>query len=232
MTDSNNKTSSIAWGDFYKGLEDSVNFFPENFIARIFLSKHPVQFLEGCYDGLSILDLGCGHGRHLPFLSNIGFANVDGLEVSADQVAKLQQQFPQSRFYCGTSSDIGTDDGVYDFVMACNSLYYIDDMRAGFSANIRECSRILKEGGSFIFSMIGAQHSILSHCKREDEYAILTNDFLGFRDGTILRPLWNPEEMPLLLEGFIIEKSGEILETCEGSVRHLHYFVARKTEQE
>ncbi len=222
------KNASGAWSAYYKDNSHKNNIFPESFIARIFLSTSPVSYLEQNFSGKKILDLGCGHGRHIPFLSGLGL-HVDGMEVSEEQVNSLRGLYPSQNFYCGKSASIPSEDRSYDYVMACNSIYYIDDLSIGFSKHLEEVYRVLKDDGIFIFSMVGAQHSILQRCDRVGEYAHLNYDFLGFREGTVIRPLWNKSEaQDILSPYFHLHKSGEILETSEEFVRHIHYMVAHK----
>lgn len=221
------KTSSSAWGGFYKTLENPVNFFPENFIARIFLSKNPVQCLEHDFKGKRLLDIGCGHGRHIPFFESLGL-QVDGLEVTDEQVKALQQTFPTLNFYKGKSASIPVADAQYDYLAAVNAIYYVDDLESGFEANIKECTRLLKSGGYFIFSMVGAEHSLIQNAHIENKYAQIQQDFLGFRNDTWLRPLWDKDELADLLPGLELQKTGEVKETLDGFVRHIYYCVAKK----
>ncbi|MBX2833447.1 MAG: class I SAM-dependent methyltransferase [Micavibrio sp.] len=220
-------TGGQAWSGFYADLHDPINFFPENFVSRVFLSEKPVSFLDKSYRGEKILDIGCGYGRHIPFLRTLGL-DVSGLEVSEELVVRLQSDFPDSHFYCGLSSKTPCKDDTFDMLLACNSIYYleseVDDIRQNFS----ECARILNNNGVFIFSMLGAKHSILKGSMKRKENAVIKQDFLGFRNETVIRPLWTKNDIFEVVDNlFDIEKRGEILEECEGFVRHLHYFVAR-----
>lgn len=220
--------SAKAWGEYYKSLTTPNNYYPESFVSRIFLSEKPVKFLDKNYKEKKILDLGCGHGRHIPFLVNQGF-NVTGLEVTQEQIAILEEIFPNQNFITGHSANIPSQNNSFDYILACNSIYYLKDPSDCFSKHLSESCRILKQGGILIFSMIGAQHSILNQCSKENENAILKNDFLGFRKNTAMRPLWNKSEIDILLEdAFKLENRGEIIETCNGHTRHLHYIVAQK----
>lgn len=222
------KQASVAWAAYYKDRPQWENIFPESFMARIFLSRSPIRYLDQDFEDKMLLDLGCGHGRHIPFLDGLGF-NVSGLEVAQEQVESLTNRFPEQQFLCGSSAHIPTPDQSYDIVTACNSLYYIDDINEGFEAHLNEVARVLKDVGILVFSMVGAQHSILKNCEKQGDYARLKYDFLGFREDTLIRPLWDKAELNALLKPhFDLQKSGEIIETSEGFVRHIHYMVAYK----
>ena len=155
------KKTSTAWTQFYLNNNNSNNFFPDSFVNRILQSTLPVKYLNQDFKNKLILDLGCGHGRNIPFLKSLNF-KVTGLEISNEQVVFLKKQFSECNFLKGTSSSIPVEEKSFDYVLACNSIYYLENKNMSIIDNFKECKRVLKKNGIFIFSMVGKKHSILN----------------------------------------------------------------------
>lgn len=227
MTSETPKVDTVSkWEEFYRRSGGKPhNFYPENFVARVFLSSAPVKFLDDDYNARTILDLGAGHGRHIPFLRQLGFS-VTGLEVSADQVSRLQEIFPDCTFTEGSSRETTLPDKAFDYVLACNSIYYLEP-GSSFEDHMREMSRILKPRGHIVFSMLGTRHlALLDADKQGDGTYIVKSDFLNFREGVTIRPFTAGDDHSLFKQ-FEILHHGEIVETVSSTCRHIHYFVAR-----
>lgn len=225
-----NVSGANSWAKHYdkNSAIQARNFYPENYVTRVFLSKSPIQFLTGDYQGKSILDIGCGHGRHIPFLQQCGL-NVTGLEVSEQQVEKLKQDFNSQAFVCGLASDIPCPSSSFDFILASNSIYYLTSEKEQISSHFAECARVLKQDGRLIFTMLGERHSIFkgADMKLSSNRIRIEQDFLGFRNGVdiyVYREGCEQEIMP----DFEVLHHGEIVETVDDTCRHMHYFVAQK----
>lgn len=220
--------ATSQWSAFYGRGMTSANYLPENFVARVFLSRAPVRFLEQNYDGKAILDLGCGHGRHIPFLLSLGF-DVTGLEISDDQVSRLRETFPNQRFVLGSSLETTLEASSFDFILACNSIYYLNGTST-LGDHIRECGRILRPAGKLVFSMLGEQHSLFEDGKNLRDGTIeIRTDFLGFREGVRVRLFRKDDDPAALLPGFEVTHHGEIVESVAATCRHIHYFVAESS---
>ena len=220
--------ASQAWSAHYDREHAPSRYCPENFVVRVLCSNAPVCFLpDKAFSGRRVLDLGCGHGRHIPLLSDLGF-EVMGLEVSDPLVEHLRRTFPDARFVRGRNAAIPLKDGSLDMILAVNAIYYLDDPATAIAAVMAEAARVLKPGGALVCSFVGHRHSILDHAERVGDAAVIRNDALGFRNGTALRPLWENERLADVLTPFAFHRGGHIFETAEGHRRHLHYAVAFK----
>jgi len=227
--------ASLKWSNYYKSIDQSQNYYPESFVHRVFSSKKPVQFINDEYVGKSILDLGCGHGRNIPFLSSLGLI-LFGLEVSDSQVSLLKSIFPDFSFFKGTNLNIPIKDSFFDYVLACNSIYYIDDINKSFSDHLLEVKRVLKKNGVFVLSMLGKKHSIFKNSTEiKKNYFHIEEDFLNFRNGVYIRQFDAKTEDPNeLFSGFKINSFAEISESVQlpdsqnSFNRHLYYFVLIK----
>lgn len=220
------RSADLAWAEFYNNLSKTNNFYPENFVTRVFLSRSPVAFLPQEYQGKSILDIGCGHGRNIPFLKNNGF-NVTGLEVSDEQVGKLHNSLPGANYIKGTAKQLPCSDNEFDYALACNSIYYLTTEQHNIKSHFDEVRRVVKSKGYFVFSMLGEQHSIFNDSKPNDIGVYTINsDFLRFRQGIKIQG-YRDEVLKEYLQGYELLHHGEVLETVSGTCRHIHYFVAQ-----
>ena len=219
--------NSSPWQDFFN-YAGSGRPIPEGFVARVFLSKSPVRFLRS-YDfkGKNALDLGCGGGRHSIFLSQLGFI-TSACEVNDEIVQTLIERFPHLHFFKGSSHGIDAPDQSYDCILGANSIYYLNEGGHSLEAALQEIHRVTKIGGFVVASLVGEDHFCIAGSTRErDNTAKMVSDPLGLRTESRIRPLWNDEEPRAILEldgKFELHKSAELRESCDGYVRHLHYF--------
>jgi len=102
--------------------------------------------------GMDILDLGVGGGRTTPYLSAIASRYV-GVDYSEEMVLACRSRFPHLEFELADAADLSQfPDASFDAVifsfngMDCLAPY-------GKRENcLRECHRVLKRGGVYIFS--------------------------------------------------------------------------------
>jgi SAM-dependent methyltransferase len=101
---------------------------------------------------MSILDLGVGGGRTTPYLSEIASHYV-GIDYAEEMIRVCRTKFPNLQFDVTDASDLsGFADASFDAVIfSFNGIDYLapDEKR---EVCLRECYRVLKKGGIFIFS--------------------------------------------------------------------------------
>jgi ubiquinone/menaquinone biosynthesis C-methylase UbiE len=102
--------------------------------------------------GMAILDLGVGGGRTTPYLSEIASHYV-GLDYSAEMIEVCRAKFPDLQFVVADASDLSSFlDGSFDAVVfSFNGLGHLSPDEKRLQC-LRECRRVLKPGGIFIFS--------------------------------------------------------------------------------
>lgn len=123
------------------------------------------EYLFDCYvaPGSRILDLGVGSGRTYPALS----VNADryvGIDYSHRMIEAARRNHPQGSFEFGDASDLSRfDDASFDVVVfSYNGLDYLTPDSSRWTA-LAEIHRVLRPGGTFIFSTHNPRSVIRRH---------------------------------------------------------------------
>ncbi|ELZ86053.1 hypothetical protein C453_09558 [Haloferax elongans ATCC BAA-1513] len=105
------------------------------------------QILEDAVDPTaSVLELGCGSGRHLSHLRDNGFENVHGIDINADSFEVMQEAYPElaasGTFYAAAIEDIVEefDDGQFDVVYSIETLQHIHPDDAWVFEELARCT--------------------------------------------------------------------------------------------
>ncbi len=104
-----------------------------------------VEFLEGCTG--SLLDMGCGNGRHTSIAREMGLDAV-GLDASRN-LLKIASEKMDSDFVRGDVKEPPFQDGSFDNVIYVAAIHHLSE---GSGKSLREVRRVLKEGGRVLVS--------------------------------------------------------------------------------
>lgn len=165
--------------------------YPSEWVIRTLLGNYPRLSLDkGSYAGANILDIGFGDGRNWPLLRNVSF-NVYGVEIT-EKIIELGEERARSlgmdvTLRLGSNNSIPFDDGLFDYILASSSCYYVD---AGttFADNLKEYWRVLKPGGFLLASLPEATNAIFDGCvELGDGHVEIRNDPWGLRNGYIFK---------------------------------------------
>ncbi|KXK10218.1 MAG: Ubiquinone/menaquinone biosynthesis C-methyltransferase UbiE [Microgenomates bacterium OLB23] len=118
--------------------------------ALLIAEIEQLQTLQG-----TIVDLGCGTGRLSNKLSELGYADVIGLDSSEIQIEKAREGDKSEQVvYMQTSwKETGLPDSSAKIVYALGRSLPHTERRRDFQDVLREVGRIVKEGGEFFFDM-------------------------------------------------------------------------------
>ncbi|QDX41305.1 class I SAM-dependent methyltransferase [Salarchaeum sp. JOR-1] len=82
-------------------------------------------------DDASILELGCGSGRHLAQLRDRGFEDLHGIDINAESFDVMAEHFPglhdTGTFHAGALEDVLPEfkDGAFDAVYSVETLQHV-----------------------------------------------------------------------------------------------------------
>jgi len=214
------------WATYYERKTQPA-LYPEGFVVRAFVSAFPQPLVdERNYAGKSILDLSCGYGRNLGLLLDLGF-EVHATEVSPEVVENTARHFPDVQFRVARNSGLPYEDGAFDYLLACNSCYYLEP-RVTFADNLAEIARVLRPGGTFVGSIPGADHFIFAGGEQlPDGSVIVRGDRDGLRNGDRLQRACGRGSVAVhLRERFVNWRIGRLVDNAFDLVRDLYYFTA------
>ena len=186
------------YGKYYCS-KPSTNLYPTEFVVRYFLGSYPnLQNKNQSYPGQTILDIGCGDGRNIPFLSALGF-NVHGLDISQEIIDKCHHNLTYNKaaafLNVGSNSKAPYSSSFFDYILGCHSLYYVQQGDS-FKANLKEMHRLLKPSSCLLFSVpMASSYLLRSSIDAGNNHAVITSDPLNIRNGEIIKYYNNIEEI-------------------------------------
>ncbi len=197
--------------------ETSYEPFAENYLSAVDEKPYTAYYerpamlslLPEKLDGVHIIDAGCGSGFYSEYFIRKG-ATVTAFDAS-------QKMLDHTRKRCGEKvkcvlADLskpldGIKDGTIDIITASLVMHYIKDWAAAF----HEFHRVLKNGGSLIFSI---HHPMIDYLlfnkKGYFETELIEDEWKGFGGSSIkvkyfVRPM-GAVISPLIEAGFKIDK--------------------------
>ena len=114
---------------------------------------HPLNadFLAALRTGARLLDYGCGYGRSLAQLADLGFGNSVGVDFSGAMIARGRREHPRLDLRHVTRMVVDEPDASFDAAMILAVLTCIvgDDQQ---EAVLQEIRRLLRPGGVLFIS--------------------------------------------------------------------------------
>lgn len=131
--------------------------------------------LLGDVQDKKILDLGCGNGYFSRMLAREG-ANMTGVDISSDlieiAIKKTKEQKLNINYIVSDASDIkAIESNKFDIIVSNMAFMDIENI----DHTIKECSRLVKDNGILLFSIVNPLFGIFERQKDEqDHYLKLT----------------------------------------------------------
>jgi SAM-dependent methyltransferase len=182
------------YSGYAAGYSESEMAYPAEYVIRIFKGNYPRHsFDQSAFSDSSILDVGCGDGRHLVFFdTDLGF-EAYGIEPTEElaEIARgnVESAGANATVRAGENRDLPFEDDKFDFLLAWNSSYYMGENHDyDFQTHVEEYHRVLKPGGSIVLSIPKPTSFIYEGSETaKPGYQIVKNDPFGKREGTVLR---------------------------------------------
>jgi len=135
-----------------KSREYSSKYSGTSSVAYSFITrrKRVCELLEECRGG-KVLDIGCGPGVMVEYLTGKGF-EVFGADISKEMVSRAKERYSYLKnchFSVGKAEDLNFPDSYFDVVICMGVIEYIADGEAAIS----EMARVLKPEGVLIVTL-------------------------------------------------------------------------------
>jgi len=123
------------------------------------------------FEGLSLLDIGCGGGLLSEPMARLGFA-VTGADASERNIGTARTHAAQSGvtvdYRAATAETLASEGRLFDIVLNMEVVEHVADVRAYLSA----CTRLVKPGGITIVATLNKTLKSLALAKFAAEYVL------------------------------------------------------------
>jgi pseudaminic acid biosynthesis-associated methylase len=123
---------SEAWGGEFGSQYSERNLFDAPELDKIYQAKYGVtrsvlneDFLKDIPRSASILEVGCNHGNQLILLHQMGFENLNGVEIHKEVVKSAQSRVPWAKLTEGSVLNIPFREASFDLVFTSGLLIHI-----------------------------------------------------------------------------------------------------------
>lgn len=134
-----------------------------------------------------ILDVGCGYGRTLNELYQLGYKHLTGIDFSQGMIERGRNEFPNLHLYVKSSSQIDYPDNSFDVIILFAVLTCIKDNEEQKEL-LAEIYRVLKPNGILYvndFLLNSDERNIERYQKYEKKYG--TYGIFELPEGAVLR---------------------------------------------
>ncbi|MGD7043091.1 class I SAM-dependent methyltransferase [Jeotgalibacillus proteolyticus] len=148
------------------------------------------------FDGIEnkkVLDIGCGSGHSLKYMTNQGASELWGIDLSETQIktAKETLEGLDAHLFCSPMEEAcGLPKHYFDMVYSIYAIGWTTNLSAAFEL----IHSYLKPGGSFIFSW---DHPLYAHLKSGNGQIYLEGAYQN--EGVIKYPNFKGEEAPVVI---------------------------------
>ena len=190
---------NMVWEEYYSSLKE----LPDRL-------KKPVPFVVGSlslFDGCnvrSVLDLGCGAGRHCVFLAKEGF-NVVGIDFSKSSLKIAREWVRREKlgnvdFVRGTMTHLPFTANFFDAVISVSVLHHA--VKREIANAVREVHRVLRREGLLIANLASVEDHRFGKGEKVEEGTFRIKEEFEEHEFEEIHHFFTEEEASKLLEDF------------------------------
>lgn len=222
------------WTKFYLSKRPDAKTYPNEYVVRIFMGRYPRLNLDKlCYQTQRVCDVGCGDGRNLVLLHNLGFETY-GVEIAAEIVSYTKARLKTVEnidvdIRIGTNDNLPFEDDFFDYLLSWGACYYMGE-QTDFGLHIKEFARVLKPNGYLILLLPKPTHFLFQDSMVvRPGYRLIQNDPVKIRNDEILRLFENETAIQIefgkYFDRFIM---GSQEDDCFGEAFHVFLCICQK----
>ena len=211
--------TSEYWEKHYQNKRSELNFPDENLVRLL------NKFIISNYsDHLYAVDLGCGSGRHLKLLNDLGIANIIGMDSSITALNISGKHF-NCPLVQNDNLRIPLKNNSIDIFLAWGSLHY--NTKSDLHLMLDEIRRILNNEGQLFATLRSANDTYLKRGKHIGNDTWITD--LDDLDGSTVS-FFNEPELEKAFSNFTFFEYGLIERSLIGDTKKIisHWVVHAK----
>jgi SAM-dependent methyltransferase len=176
-------TTKIDYGRYYTRWHSDK---PEHIQSRKSFYKQMLSEFLPSDKNISVLDVGCGMGFALITLQDMGYSNLEGIDIDEGQVFSCIQKGIRATKVDNSVSFLLDNQASYDLILALDVIEHIPyNQQLEFVKSINEA---LKPGGKIICTVPNANSGVASRWRYNDwthhiSFTEHSLDFLLFNSG-------------------------------------------------
>jgi ubiquinone/menaquinone biosynthesis C-methylase UbiE len=138
---------------WYKSRASTINKFEEKRLLKMnrshfFIEKPAMYSKVPDLKGKSVLCLGCGSGEECTFLQKKNPLKLIGIDIADKLIEIAKKRYPKIEFFVMDAEHLAFENNSFDFIYSSLILDHFKSWKKVLS----EVYRVLKKGGTFLFS--------------------------------------------------------------------------------
>lgn len=128
------------------------NYADLGMTGSYYMAFKDIPFLleEYANDDAKVLDYGCGAGRSLRFIRDLGYKDIVGVDISEDMINEAKRLDKRGKYQLIENSIIPYDDNTFDIIFMSYVFLEVGNIDDIIKI-LNEFKRVLKENGHIIF---------------------------------------------------------------------------------
>lgn len=116
---------------------------------------------KGYFDTpLKVLDAGCGSGRNIPLLKELG-NEITAVDVAPHYIDNMLERYPNIYARVGEIGKLPFEDGTFDMIV-CNAVLHFATDKQHFEDMFTDLVRVTKSGGHLFIRLVSS-HTFQEH---------------------------------------------------------------------
>ena len=157
-----------SWDKHYTSAKSEL-LYPDENLVRL-LKKHIISTADA--SAMTAVDLGCGSGRHLKLLAELGVTAIVGIDASFRALAMSGKHHPGPLLQAN-NRNLPLKDRAADIIIAWGSLHY--GSKTDLIVMLEEIQRILKQGGCLFATLRSSRDTYLKRGRHMGNDTWITN---------------------------------------------------------
>jgi len=189
----------MVWEEYYSSLGE----LPDRLKKPVPFVVESLCLFKDC-NVRSVLDLGCGAGRHCVFLAKEGF-NVVGIDFSKSSLEKAKDWVRKEKLgnvdlVCGTTTHLPFIANFFDAVISISVIHHA--VKREIINAVREIHRVLRRKGLFIANLASVEDHRFGKGERIEEGTFKIKEEFEEREFEELHHFFTREEVSEMLADF------------------------------